>query len=110
MMNSTLLSESAANLLTDSAATAALQAAELDNIPDPIAQASGISVTTQNMATAKKKLESAVRDLTISVDNQTVLLRTAQADLSEIDQKVGTLQSRINMAKVCCYDFKNSQL
>ena len=109
-MNSTLMSDSAADLLSDSATSAALQAAQLDTLPDPIAQASGVSVTSQNMASAKKKLESAVRDLTLSVDNQTLLLRAAQSELSEIDQKVGVLQSRIAMAKVKNSLFRKIQI
>ena len=52
------------------------------------------------MAVAKKKLEDTIRDLTISVDNQNALMKTAQADLSSLDQKVGALQSRIAMTKV----------
>ena len=87
-------------LIDDSTTSAAIQEARLDNIPDPIAQASGISTTSQNMASAKKKLEEAVKDLTISVDNQNILFKSAQAELSEIDQKVGALQSRVAMAKV----------
>ena len=52
------------------------------------------------MAAAKKKLENTIRDLTISVDNQTSLMKAAQIELSNLDQKVGALQSRIAMAKV----------
>ena len=52
------------------------------------------------MAAAKKKLEDTIRDLTISVDNQGALMKSAQAELSALDQKVGALQSRIAMAKV----------
>ena len=87
-------------MLHDSTTSAALQAAKLDSLPDPIAQASGISPASQNMAVAKKKLEDTVKDLTISVDNQNALLKAAQTELSEIDQRVGALQSRIVMAKV----------
>ena len=92
MMNSTFLD--------NSSASDAIRAAELENLPDPMAQAAGVSTTSQNMASAKKKLEDTVRDLTISVDNQNALLRSAQAELSDIDQKVGAFQSRIAMAKV----------
>lgn len=87
-------------LLHDNATSAALQAASLDNLPDPIAIAAGESAAARNMAAAKKKLEDNVKDLTISVDNQNALLKAAQSELSEIDQKVGALQSRIAMAKV----------
>ena len=58
------------------------------------------------MAAAKKKLEDTVKDLTISVDNQSALLKTAQAELSALDQKVGSLQARVAMAKVY---FNNKQ-
>ena len=86
--------------MQDPVAAAILQDTEMDNIRDPLAQAAGVSPTTQNMALAKKKLELQVKDLTISVDNQTQLLKSAQEELSEIDQKIGSLQSRIAMAKV----------
>ena len=89
-----------ANLMQDPIAAQILQDTEMDHIRDPLAQAAGISPATQNMALAKKKLEDQVKDLTVSVDNQTQLLRTAQEELSEIDQKIGSIQSRIAMAKV----------
>ena len=88
------------SLMQDSTTSAALQSAQLENMPDPVAQAAGVSVETQNMAAAKLKLETTVKDLTISVDNHTQLWKAAQTELSEIDQKVGALQSRISMAKV----------
>ena len=88
------------NGMQDPAAAAALQAAQLDTLEDPLARAAGVSVASQNMATAKKKLENTVRDLTVSVDNQNVLMRAAQSELSDIDQKAGALQARIAMAKV----------
>ena len=62
-------------------------------------------MASQNMAVAKKKLEDTIRDLTISVDNQNALMKSAQQDLSALDQKVGALQARIAMAKV--YYVKN---
>ena len=86
------------NGMQDPAAAAALQAAQLDTLEDPLARAAGVSVASQNMATAKKKLENTVRDLTVSVDNQNVLMRAAQSELSDIDQKAGALQARIAMA------------
>ena len=52
------------------------------------------------MAVAKKKLEDTIKDLTISVDNQNSLMKAAQAELSSLDQKVGSLQARIAMTKV----------
>ena len=88
------------SLLENSQSSQLLQDAELSNMADPLAAAAGVSLEAQNMAAAKTKLESTIRDLTISVDNHSMLFKTAQAELSDIDQKAGALQSRISMAKV----------
>ena len=90
-------------LLENSQSSQILQDAELSTMADPLAAAAGVSLEAQNMAAAKNKLESNVRDLLLSVDNHSALFKTAQAELSDIDQKVGALQSRISMAKVRFY-------
>ena len=97
-------------IIQDHVTSAVLQDAAIENIQDPLAQAAGISPTAQNMASAKKKLEMQVKDLTISVDNQNQLLKTAQEELSEIDQKIGAIQSRISMAKVSTTEFPKEKL